>query len=131
MSLRARSPAACGIQGEARGNPTQSVILSEAKNLLRSFGRCPQDDSFAVSSLASLGQGFVVSLLATTTFFWRTLSSYTKEDLLEDTCKPLFEIVNILERKLGLIHLKEFDEDFIWGRNHNILPESQIRNILL
>ena len=38
----------------------------------------------------------------------------------------LFEIIEILGRKLGLVDLKEFDQNFIRSRNHNILPETQI-----
>ena len=44
---------------------------------------------------------------------------------------PLFKIVGIGGWDFGLVHLKEFDEDFIRGGNHGVLPESQIGNILL
>ena len=45
--------------------------------------------------------------------------------------RGLLEIVDILWRKLGLIDLKEFNQDFIWSGNHDIFPETQIGNIFL
>ena len=50
---------------------------------------------------------------------------------LDPAISVLFEIGEILGWKFGPIDLKEFDQDFIRRRDHNILPESQIANAFL